>query len=318
MKLVVTGALGHIGSRLIRSFPERYPGAEVILLDNLSAQRYVSLFNLPDGVSYRFIETDVTQADLTPFVAGATCVVHLAAITNAAASFENQAQVEAVNFQATSRVAEACAAAEVPVFYVSSTSVYGTQAEKVDEDCALADLKPQSPYAETKLREEALLAELGKTRSLRYIACRFGTIFGASPGMRFHTAVNKFCWQAVVGQPVTVWRTALNQVRPYLDLTDAVSAINFAIGGNRFPNQIYNVLTFNATVAQIVGAIQERIPDLRIDYVDAKIMNQLSYDVVCDKFKALGFQFEGDLAQGIHDTLSLLQNARTGAVRQLS
>jgi UDP-glucose 4-epimerase len=97
-----------------------------------------------------------------------------------------------------------------------------------------------------------------------------------------------------------------------------VSAINFAIGGNRFPNQIYNVLTFNATVAQIVGAIQERIPDLRIDYVDAKIMNQLSYDVVCDKFKALGFQFEGDLAQGIHDTLSLLQNARTGAVRQLS
>jgi UDP-glucose 4-epimerase len=314
MKLVVTGALGHIGSRLIRSFPERYPGAEVILLDNLSAQRYVSLFNLPEGVRYRFVEADVTKVDLAPFVDGAACVVHLAAITNAAASFDNQSQVEAVNFQATSRVAEACAAAKVPVFYVSSTSVYGTQAEKVDEDCPISDLQPQSPYAETKLREEALLAELGKTHGLRYIACRFGTIFGASPGMRFHTAVNKFCWQAVVGQPVSVWRTALNQVRPYLDLTDAVNAINFAIAGGHFPNQIYNVLTFNATVAQIVGAIQERIPDLKIDYVDAKIMNQLSYDVMCDKFKALGFTFEGDLTRGIHDTLGLLHNARAGSL----
>jgi nucleoside-diphosphate-sugar epimerase len=312
MKLVVTGALGHIGSRLIRSFPQHYPGAEVLLLDDLSAQRYVSLFNLPDGVRYRFVEADVAKVDLAPFVDGAACVVHLAAITNAAASFENQAQVEAVNFQATSRVAEACAAAKVPVFYLSSTSVYGTQSEKVDEDCSLADLKPQSPYAETKLREEALLAEYGKTRDLRYIACRFGTIFGASPGMRFHTAVNKFCWQAIVGQPVTVWRTALNQVRPYLDLTDAVNAINFVIGRDLFPREIFNVLTFNATVAQIVGAIQRRIPDLKIEYVDAKIMNQLSYDVLSDKFKRLGFTFQGDLDRGIDDTLRLLGNARSG------
>ena len=313
MKLVVTGALGHIGSRLIRSFPKHYPGAEIILLDNLSAQRYCSLFDLPEGVKYRFVEADVTKAELAPFIDGASCVVHLAAITNAAASFENQSQVEAVNFQGTSRVAAACAAAKVPVFYVSSTSVYGTQAEKVDEDCPLSDLQPQSPYAETKLREEALLAELGKSQGLRYIACRFGTIFGVSPGMRFHTAVNKFCWQAVVGQPVTVWRTALHQVRPYLDLSDAVRAVNFAIGGNHFPNGVYNVLTFNATVAQIVAAIQARVPDLKIEYVDAKIMNQLSYDVLCDKFKALGFGFEGDLSRGIHETLELLHNARAGA-----
>ena len=29
--------------------------------------------------------------------------------------------------------------------------------------------------------------------------------------MRFHTAINKFCWQAVLGQPLTVWTTAKNQ-----------------------------------------------------------------------------------------------------------
>jgi UDP-glucose 4-epimerase len=314
MKLVVTGALGHIGSRLVRSFAERKPDADVVLIDDLSAQRYVSLFNLPAGPRYRFIEADVTKVDLSPLVEGAEALVHLAAITNAAASFENQSLVESVNFQGTSRVAEACAAAKVPMFYVSSTSVYGTAEAEVDEDCPPSALKPQSPYAETKLREERLLGELGAARGLRFIACRFGTIFGTSPGMRFHTAVNKFCYQAVVGQPVTVWRTALHQVRPYLDLEDAVAAVNFVIDGDLFDGRTYNVLTLNATVADILALLQARIPDLQIQYVDAKIMNQLSYHVLNRKFRELGFSFSGSLARGVNDTLDLLRNARTGGV----
>ncbi len=46
MKLLVTGALGHIGSRFIRSLK---PGdwESIVLLDDLSTQRYGSLFNLP-------------------------------------------------------------------------------------------------------------------------------------------------------------------------------------------------------------------------------------------------------------------------------
>ena len=314
-KVVVTGALGHIGSKLIRSFPEYYPGAEVVLLDNLSAQRYPSLFGLPDGVRYRFVEADATKAELRPFIEGADCVVHLAAITNAAASFENQSLVESVNFEATSRVAAACTDLGAPLFYVSSTSVYGTQAETVDEDCSKEELKPQSPYAETKLREEDLLARLGESKDLRFVVCRFGTIFGTSPGMRFDTAVNKFCWQAIVGQPVTVWRTALHQVRPYLDLNDAVAAVNFVIKGGRFDRRIYNVLTLNATVAEILAEIQKSVPDLEIQFVDTKIMNQLSYRVLSKRFESLGFEFKGDLARGVHDTLDLLRNARSGYVK---
>jgi UDP-glucose 4-epimerase len=314
MKLVVTGALGHIGSRLVRTFPAAYPGAEVILVDNLSAQRYVSLFNLPAGARYRFVEADATKADLAPLIDGATAVVHLAAITNAAASFENQTLVESVNYQATENVAQTCARLGVPVFYVSSTSVYGTAEKEVDESCTREELKPQSPYAETKLREEELLGKLGASQGLRFVACRFGTIFGTSPGMRFHTAVNKFCWQAVVGAPVTVWRTALHQVRPYLDIEDAVRAVNFVISGDRFDRNIYNVLTLNATVADILAVIKERVQDLKIEFVDAKIMNQLSYHVRCDKFEKLGFGFQGDLGRGVRDTLDLLGNARTGFV----
>ena len=309
MKLFVTGALGHIGSQFIHNIrPGDY--TEVVLLDNLSTQRYCSLFNLPQGVPFRFIEGDILTADLEQLCAGVDVVIHLAAITNAAGSFEIQEQVEQVNFEGTKRVAQACMTNHNKMIYLSTTSVYGTQGEVVDEDCSIEDLKPQSPYAESKLHSEQLLQSLGQRNGLRFIICRFGTIFGTSIGMRFHTAVNKFCWQACMGQPITVWRTALHQKRPYLDLGDAVRALDFVIKTDRFDNQVYNVLTENATVSEFVELIRTQVPDLQVEFVDAQIMNQLSYTVANAKFKALGFRFEGSLAKGIDATIQLIRGAR--------
>ena len=310
MKIVITGALGHIGSRLIRALPVLDPHMELVLLDNLSAQRYCSLFNLPDRGRYRFFELDILKADLVDIFTGADAVLHLAAVTNAADSFQAPDQVELVNFSGTEKVARACVEADCPLIFLSTTSVYGTQSERVDEDCPETDLNPQSPYAESKLKAERLLAELGEAEGLRFITCRLGTIFGISPGMRFHTAVNKFCWQAMTGQPVTVWRTALHQHRPYLDLEDAVAALAFILGQSLYDKRVYNILTSNATVDDILQIISRYVPDVAIRFVDTEIMNQLSYLVSCERFKGLGFKFKGDLEQGIRQTINLLKGVR--------
>ena len=126
--------------------------------------------------------------------------------------------------------------------------------------------------------------------------------------MRFHTAVNKFCWQAVMGQPITVWSTAYDQKRPYLDLFDAARAISFIIRKDLFDGRIYNVLSHNATVRQVVDTVREFVPNLQVSFVDNKIMNQLSYEVSCERFKAEGFIFAGDLRRGIGETIGLLRN----------
>lgn len=308
MKIVVTGALGHIGSRLIRDSASYFPGAEVVMVDDMSTQRYASLFDLPDGATYRFVEGDVTKMDMVTLVAGAKAVVQLAAITDATRSFDRKDELEANNFHATRIIAEACLEAGVALIHPSSTSVYGSQKELVAEDCGPDELAPQSPYADCKLREEALLTEM-RARGLRFATCRFGTIFGTSPGMRFHTAVNKFCWQAVMGQKLTVWRTAYDQKRPYLDLGDAVSAIAHIIGNDLFDGRIYNVLSANCTVRQIVDAIRVHVPDLDVDFVDSRIMNQLSYEVANERFCSTGFTFTGKVDSGIADTISLLRRA---------
>lgn len=309
MKIVVTGALGHIGSRLIRKLPEIIPDAEVVMLDNLLTNRYCSLFNLPSKGRYHFLEADILEVDLCKVFKGFDAVVHLAAITDAANSFNNRAEVEHVNYNGTVKVAEACAKVGCRMLHLSSTSVYGTQKKLVDEECPEEDLKAQSPYAETKLKEEKYLQSKISSGALRFVILRNGTICGISPGMRFHTAVNKFCWQAVLGQPLTVWKTALHQKRPYLDLSDAVEAIAFIIKEDHFDQKIYNVLSDNLTVHDIICHIERYVPQVDIHYVDSAIMNQLSYEVSSERFREIGFKFSGNIQKAIGETVELLGNA---------
>ena len=311
MKLVITGALGHIGSKLIREIPSAIPDVEIVMVDNLLNQRYPSVFNLPKNGNYKLIQEDILSADLDQLFDKADIVIHLAAITNAEGSFEIREEVEKVNHIGTEKVAKACIKAGSAMLYLSTTSVYGTHADTVDEDCPESDLKPQSPYAESKLQGEYLLQKLGNENKFRFITCRFGTICGVSPGMRFHTAVNKFCWQAVNGQPLTVWRTAMHQKRPYLTLQDAVNAMIFIIKKNLFDQNTYNVLTDNLTVESIINMIEEQIPDLQIEYVETEIMNQLSYHVLNHKFNDQGFEVIGNIRENIHSTLEILNGVST-------
>jgi UDP-glucose 4-epimerase len=217
--------------------------------------------------------------------------------------------VERVNFEGTRRLAQACAGRGCRLIFLSTTSVYGVQDGIVDEDCPLDGLKPQSPYADTKLRAEQLIQSMGESDGLRYVNCRFGTIFGTSIGMRFHTAINKFVWQACMGQPITVWKTAMHQRRPYLELGDAIAALKFILGDRRISG-LFNVVTANSTVAEIVEIIRGHVPDLGVTLVDSPIMNQLSYEVSSERFRSLGFEFRGALEQGIGETVRLIRNVR--------
>ena len=313
MRIAVTGALGHIGSRAIRELPGLLDVGEVemILIDDLSTQRYPSLFELPDSVRYRFVEADVTQADLRPLFEGCESVIHLAAMTDAASSHGRAEEVERNNLTCTENVIEACLETGSQVVLCSSTSVYGSQDRIQDESCPLEDLRPQSPYATTKIREEMTVREAVASRGLGACVLRLGTIFGTSPGMRFHTAVNRFCWQAAMGQPLTVWRTALDQRRPYLDLADALQAFALVMSQDIRSGDVLNVVTENATVGRVVDSIRRRVPDLVVELVESPIMNQLSYEVASDRIRDLGFHPMGSLDDAIDATLARLHRCRS-------
>ena len=234
-------------------------------------------------------------------------VIHLAAITDATSSFKKADEVEKVNFLGTKKVVDACISNGCKLFFPSTTSVYGTHKSLVDETCSNESLNPQSPYAEFKLKSEEMILDMAEKDKIETSIIRFGTIFGVSQGMRFHTAVNKFCWQAVLGQPLTVWKTALDQKRPYLGINDAVSSIKFFIEKELFEGNIYNVVTSNYSVSEVINSIKKHIKDLDINFVESEIMNQLSYEVSTQKIKSLKFFFNDNLEKGIEETISLLR-----------
>jgi len=304
-RILITGSLGHIGSKLIHSLTGS-DYSQVTMIDNLSNQRFSSLFDLPSDVNFHYHQEDILDADLNKLFKDIDVVIHLAALTDAATSFEREDEVEAVNYQGTLKVISACEANKCKLLFPSTTSVYGSQKKEVDENCSKEDLLPQSPYAETKLMSEQKIIEAVINNRLKAVILRLGTIFGSSKGMRFHTAVNKFCWQATLGESLSVWSTALDQKRPYLGLNDAVNVIKFFIEKNIFNGEIFNVVTSNCTVKEVVSCIQKYIKEVKIDFVDTEIMNQLSYEVSSKKVESLGYKFSDDLEEGIKETIHLL------------
>ena len=302
--ILVTGALGHIGSDLIIDLIRNFPDEKFILVDNLRTQRFCSLFNLKKE-KITFFDLDVSKDDLSNIIKDCRIVIHLAAITDATNSFNLADEINSNNLGGTIKIADLCELHKVKLIFISSTSVYGKSMEVMDESCEINDLNPQSPYADTKIKEEAYLRNKNE---LDYVILRFGTIFGVSKGMRFHTAVNKFCWQVSLKKPITVWRTAITQKRPYLDLNDAKRSIIFIIKNNLFHNEVYNVVTNNNSVKNIIKIIKKRIKNVKIEIVDTEIMNQLSYEISNVKIINKGFKFTGNLEKQIFKTLDLLLN----------
>ena len=102
VKIMISGALGHIGSKLIHSIcPNEFE--KVSLIDNMLTQRYASLFHLPKGVNFTFYENDILKADMDNLLIDMDVVIHLAAITDAPASFKNSEEVEQVNYNGTKK-----------------------------------------------------------------------------------------------------------------------------------------------------------------------------------------------------------------------
>jgi nucleoside-diphosphate-sugar epimerase len=309
LKFLVTGGLGHIGSGLIREYSKRDDIERIVVVDNFLTQRYCSLFNLPNNIKYKFIEGDVRdQGVIDSAMKGIDVVMHLAAITDAPSTINNKEETIAVNLYGTERVLKTAAAFGVRKFiFPSTTSVYGEAEGIVDENTSQNELKPSTPYAESKLEAEKIVIEANGKNEIETIVLRNGTIFGTSIGMRFHTAINRFVYQAAMNKPLTVWDSAIKSKRPYLGLNDAMRAWRFA-EENAKPGEIYNVLTENFAMGEIIEAIRKIKPEVKIEITKSPVLNQKPYEVSCQKFLSLGFKFEDNLEDCLRESFDLFRS----------
>lgn len=306
MNIAITGAAGHIGSFITREIPNYKKVKKVYLIDNFQSQRFISIFGLKK-FNYILCEYDLSKDKIKE--KDIDIILHFAAKTDAAQSHLNLKEFKK-NFLITKNLVKYCLENKTKIIFASSTSVYGTQKKIVDEKCSKSDLNPQSPYASIKLQEENFIKK--KLNKDQYIILRLGTIFGFSPGIRFHTAVNKFCYQASLGYPITIWKTAKNQKRPYLSLSDLNKSLKFIINNSKvmFSGEIFNIVSLNATVLDIIKVIK-RFKRIKMIFVNHKIMNQLSYEVSVKKINDKGLFLKDDLNIHISNTIKKFSNLKS-------
>ena len=306
MNLLITGCCGHIGSYLVNNIYKIDKINKTIIVDNFHSTQINSLFNINKRNNIKFYNLDLTKKNALNKFNKIDYVIHLASMTNAAGSFNKKKEMYKNNINCMKNIINFCKNRKAKLIHISSTSVYGKQASIVDENCEKKFLKPQSPYADIKLIEEEMLKK--ETKKIKYVTYRFGTISGVSTGMRFHTAVNKFCYNASIGEPIAVYKTALNQFRPYLSLKDAFKVFKFTIDNDLFKNNIYNALSENCTVNQIIQKIKRYKKKIKIKFVYSEIMNQLSYHVDKKKLNKEGLNLKNKISEDIKDTIKLLKN----------
>jgi|TARA_Y100000031_G_scaffold149579_1_gene187637 nucleoside-diphosphate-sugar epimerase len=305
MKVLITGACGHIGSFLSENIHKIKGVSRGILVDNLKSNRFNSLYNFEKKNNLSFFLRDLNNLNALNDFHNVDAIIHCASMTNAEKSFGKEKEMYRNNLNCLKTTMRYCINRNTKLIHLSSTSVYGKQTDLVDENCERRFLKPQSPYAKIKLIEEKLLKK--NSNKLRYNTFRFGTIAGVSRGIRFHTAVNNFCLNAAIGEKIKIYKTALHQYRPYLSIRDSFKVFKFCLEKDFFENDIFNALSGNFTVNQILDKIKKIKKKINVVYVNSPIMNQLSYHVDDQKIKNKGLILKSNIDVDIKDTLLLFK-----------
>ena len=303
MKILITGGLGHIGSYLLENIDKIKFIKKIYIIDNLSTNRYCSLFNLPKtNKKIYFYQNDLSLKNALKNFKKVDVVLNLASLTDAEGSLKINNKIYRNNLGIFDNILRYCKKNSSKLIHISSTSVYGEQRGLVDENCK--KLKPKSPYAEIKVKEENILKE----NKIRFVSYRFGTISGVSKGMRFHTAINKFCLYSVLGKPLPIWKSMMNKPRPYLSLRDAFKVIKFTIENNFFNNETFNILSENLTLKKIIGYFKKYKKTIKIKYEKSKLVNQYSYRVSNEKFTRKALLLKSNIYHDIKFTLKMFRN----------
>jgi UDP-glucose 4-epimerase len=172
---LLTGGAGYIGGHVLSAM--RRAGYSVVVLDDLSTG---SRRRVPADVP--FVHASILDADAivdSIHTHRVTGVVHLAAKKSVPESLERPLDYWRENVGGTERLLRAMNQTGVErIVYSSSAAVYGTpDVPVVTED---SPTRPESPYGQTKLASEWMLAAAAHRSSLRWITLRYFNVAGAA------------------------------------------------------------------------------------------------------------------------------------------
>ena len=265
-KVLVTGALGQIGTDLVQALRQRHGKDSVIASDIRESAGHSSVEGGP------FVILDVLDTDGISRVCqseGVSTIYHLAALLSAVGERDPDL-CRRINVGGTISVLEAAKECNLRVYSPSSIAVFGPDSPKhASQD---SPLNPTTVYGETKVTGEALAREYldrfnVDARGIRYP----GLISYKAPAGGgttdyaveiFHAALREGHYQCFVRPETRL---------PMLYMDDAIDATlslmdssEWVLGESRAG---YNIPCLSFSAEELVEAISDRVEGFTCDYV---------------------------------------------------
>ena len=270
-KILITGAQGYIGTRLIQKLNKKY---KIIATDN-GYFKTCTIGNYKDPIK-------VYKMDIRHFkkkiIEGIDTVIHLGALSNDPSSEINHNITKEINFKSTVKLAKLAKNCGVKKFIFSSSCImYGTNYDaKVNED---SDLRPRTVYAKSKVWAEKALSKLAD-KNFSPIFVRNGTIYGFSPRMRFDTVLNNFFIQYYSTGKIDILSRG-EQYRPVIHLDDVIKALDVFINApkSKIHNKAFNTGSNknNLKIIELAKIVKKTFPKTKLNILNEKNHDNRSY-----------------------------------------
>ncbi len=250
--VLVTGGAGFIGSHVVEALLAE--GARVIVVDDMSTGSHDNLVGLIGADRLRVVEAHISSLP-TSAMEGVTMGVHLAALTEVAASIEDPATTVETNVLGSVHVLDALHGAGARSAVVaSSAAVYGEVPVPVDE---AGPHRPISPYGAGKLAVDHFVSYYAHHTDLAVCSLRFFNVYGPRqhPKSPYSGVISVFSAAALRGEDLVVNGDGA-QTRDFVYVRDVVQAILAALMSPRSRGEAINIGTGDAaTINDLAKAV---------------------------------------------------------------
>jgi UDP-glucuronate decarboxylase len=239
-RILITGGSGFLGSWLTDVLLEI--DADVTCLDNLSTGLVANVNHHFGRRQFRFVQDDVISLGSDEKY---DCVFHLA--TRASPEEYQQHPIETLlaNSLGTHNVLELARKSDAPVFYASSSEIYGdAQLVPTPEEYwgNVSPVGPRSCYDEGKRFGEALFMAYSREYGLDTRIARIFNTYG--PRIRatgvYGRVIPRFVKQALAGETITVYGNG-SQTRSFCYVSDTILGILKLMGATKARAEPVNI-----------------------------------------------------------------------------
>jgi len=254
-RILVTGASGFIGSRLVKTLLKH--GYTVGGID-ITQQRVL-------GDRYQHFNTDFTKySEIYRAIKffKPTIVYHLGAIANLNYARAYPKRTVEVNVMGTANIADVCAKENILLNFVSSCCVYGHTPDHPSKEDARK--RPAEIYGCTKLAAEQVILGYHQLYGLQYNIVRPSTVYGE--GMRSALAVYIFIEKALKGERLPIHGTG-KQTRCFIYVDDLVDGLLRLITSG-VTNEVFNMAgAEELSVLELATKVIDLVGDGDLEFV---------------------------------------------------